>query len=444
MGFIISSSIAFLFLDQTLKSVLARRLDENLETQILDLSANLGIEEHGADSAEVKDRLERLGLTYGSKHIYFRIFDRTNQVIAHSNDQYWQKLDQISNPQFSSLHPLFHWKSTKPTDHPYGVRWLGLKLDGDYTLQIGLSLEDTQRLLEKGRWIFASAITLVLVIGIIVSVFMTRIGLRGMKAIGKVADGVREDLDFNHSVKLPTGCQETDHLATAFNLMLDQIQKLIQSQKEIMDNIAHDIRSPVARVRVLAERKLDIGKDSDIAGQVVEGCDHILGLVNTLLEISANESGTAVLQMQEFDLHAMASECCELLSPLAEVKQCKLTVSTSEPTVILADLGLFQRVISNLIDNAIKFTPQGGTIEVQVKQFNEHTELQVLDNGIGIAEENLSHIFDRFVKLDPSRAQGNGLGLSFCRAAIQSMGGSITCSSSVGVGSAFTIHLRNS
>ena len=443
LGFLISSSIAFLFLDQTLKSVLANRIDESLETQILDLSASLGLDEKGAAPQHVQETLERIGLTHGSKDIFFRIFDGKTKVIAHSNDQYWEDIHEHPVPIFDDIHPLFHWSSQTTRLHPFGVRWLGLRLDGGFTLQIGMNLEDTHNLLRKGRWIFASAIALVLVIGILVSVIMTRQGLKGLKAIGRVADGVRKELNFEHTVQLPTGCQETDHLATAFNLMLAQIQKLIQSQKEIMDNIAHDIRSPVARVRVLAESKLDSRKDSEIAGQVVEGCDHILDLVNTLLEISASESGTAPLKMVEFDLSEVVLECCELLAPLAEFKNCTLIGNPGSPAMIRADLQLIQRVISNLIDNAIKFTSEHGNVEVHVEQHASFTELRIADSGIGIKEDSLDHIFDRFVKLDPSRSQGNGLGLSFCRAAVQSMGGQIYCESVQGQGSTFIVRLKN-
>lgn len=425
LGFLLSTALAFVFLDQALRNALENRTDRELESLILELSTGLSLDQN---SSQLQAELDILSLTYGTKNRVFRLFTPHLDIIAQNESPQWKDLPEHPLPQFDDDHPLFHWAIQHTELHPEGVRWLALKTDMGPVIQIGSSLSENEELRRRGRIVFAIAIFLILLIGITGSVVMTRQGLKGLKSIGNVAHGVREHLNFGQEVSLPTGCRETDQLAQTFNLMLRQIQILIQSQKDMMDSIAHDIRSPVARMRVFAESQLMAGKGAELPGRIVEGCDQILDLVNTLLEISATESGTAPLDMHPLNLADLASETYELIAPLAEEKGCQLEPQL-ESTWVTGDTRMLQRVISNLLDNAIKFTPENGRIQIKTTLDGGYAVLNVSNSGAGISFDKIDSIFDRFVQLDPARSQGSGLGLSFCKAAVEAMGGTISCQS---------------
>ena len=209
-----------------------------------------------------------------------------------------------------------------------------------------------------------------------------------------------------------------------------------------MDNIAHDIRSPVARMRGMAESMLNEPGTQPLAGKVVEDCDRILNLIKILLEISAAESGLVTGEAKPLDLGEIIREAAELFGPLLEMKTLRLSLDLEGEAILCADPKVMQRVVANLVDNAIKYTPEGGRITIRLHREHRRILFSVEDTGIGVEQEALERIFDRFYRGDASRSQpGSGLGLSFCRAAIEAMNGVIECRSTPGEGSVFTVAL---
>jgi signal transduction histidine kinase len=240
---------------------------------------------------------------------------------------------------------------------------------------------------------------------------------------------------------------EIDQLATTFNQMLDRIQVLVTEIKEMNDNIAHDLRTPIARIRGLAEVTLTTGKSpadfEPMAASTIEECDRLLDMINTMLTISKTEAGVEKVSRDELDITALIHNACELFEPLAEEKNVALSCQAPEKTIISGDARMLQRMLANILDNAVRYTPCGGEVEVSLAA-NEQNEtiIFVRDSGIGIAEADLPHVFERFYRCDRSRAQpGTGLGLSLARAIARAHGGDITVTSSLDQGSTFTITL---
>jgi len=248
-------------------------------------------------------------------------------------------------------------------------------------------------------------------------------------------------------VRVKATGDEIDQLATTFNQMLDRIQVLVTEIKEMNDNIAHDLRSPIARIRGLAEVTLTTGKSRDdfeaMVASTIEECDRLLDMINTMLTISKTEAGVEKVSDDLIDITAIVHSACELFEPLAEEKNVALSCRALEKMMLSGDARMLQRMLANVLDNALKYTPSGGKVEVSLAGNENNTIIiTVRDTGIGISEADLPHVFERFYRCDRSRSQpGTGLGLSLARAIARAHGGDITATSTLDQGSKFTIRL---
>jgi signal transduction histidine kinase len=240
---------------------------------------------------------------------------------------------------------------------------------------------------------------------------------------------------------------EIDRLARSFNTMVGHTQVLIEQMREITENIAHDLRSPITRMRGLAEMALT-GRSADettasMAGLIIEECDRLLELINTMLDISEAEAGLAKLDMETTDLTALVDDLMDLFLLSAEEKHIELrTIGTGGPVLITCDRRRLQRVFANLLDNALKYTPAGGRVTISLADTSGGATVTVEDTGPGIPDEDLPHIFERFYRGEKSRSTpGSGLGLSLVRALVMIHGGSVSVASTLHQGSRFTVTL---
>jgi signal transduction histidine kinase len=229
--------------------------------------------------------------------------------------------------------------------------------------------------------------------------------------------------------------------------MVDRIQTLLTEIKEMSDNIAHDLRSPLTRIRGTAEVTLTTGKSledyENMAASTIEDCDRLLDMINTMLLISKTEAGVEKPAGEEVDIAALIRRACDLFSSIAEDKNLGLSYDAPEKTLVRGDPRMLQRMLSNILDNAVKYTPSGGKIAVALTGAkNQHVVISIRDTGVGISSADLNRIFERFYRCDQSRSQpGTGLGLSLARAIARAHGGDIAVKSAVGQGSTFTIML---
>ena len=228
---------------------------------------------------------------------------------------------------------------------------------------------------------------------------------------------------------------EIDQLAITFNQMLDRIQKLVTEIKEMNDSIAHDLRSPITRIRGIAEVSLTTGSSlkeyENMAGNTIEECDRLLDMINTMLIISKTEAGLGQFESKRLDIARVVQDACELFLPMAENEGLSLVCDAPAALLINGDIRMIQRMISNLLDNAVKYTPAGGKINIAAQSDGRQSiQITIKDTGIGISNTDMPHIFERFFRCDPSRSQtGTGLGLSFARAIARAHGGDITVAS---------------
>jgi heavy metal sensor kinase len=312
-------------------------------------------------------------------------------------------------------------------------------------LQIAQSLTDDEELLEIVREIFVITLVALMLPAALIGWFMARRALQGVEEVTRTATEISTGA---FELRVPTKARgdEIDRLATTFNSMLDRIHALITGMREMTDNIAHDLRSPITRIRGIAEMTLttqgSLGDYQTMAANTIEECDRLLEMINTMLDITEVEAGAAKLKAEEVDVSALAREACELFQPLADDKGIALITSAQTAHPITGDIQRLQRMVANLLDNALKYTAARGTVTVSVNEGRDAIVISVSDSGIGISEIDLPHIFKRFYRCDQSRSQaGTGLGLSLAQAIAAAHGGSISVTSSQGQGSTFTVTL---
>ena len=255
--------------------------------------------------------------------------------------------------------------------------------------------------------------------------------------------------DFKRRVSVRDRGDEIKKLATTFNVMLDRIDILVTGMREMTDNIAHDLRSPITRIRGITEMTLSTGKSIDeyetMGANTIEECDRLLKMVNTMLEISGAEAGVSHLTKEKTDMARVVRELCELFQPSAEEQGVTIISEISDSSFVYGDIQKLQRMVANLLDNALKYTPSGGTVTASVNKNEGQVVISVNDTGIGISKDEVPNIFRRFYRCDQSRSQaGIGLGLSLALAIAKAHGGGITATSHLGKGSQFAVTLPQS
>lgn len=344
----------------------------------------------------------------------------------------------LDNPGWTETvyHRIDEAEVSEHPDHHALVRVF--QLPGGFRLLVGRDLEERERLyhivLAAARW----SVAIVVVLGLAGGLFVSRRVLRRVDAMTETTRTIMAG-DLGERLPVAGTGDELDRLAENLNVMLERIEALMHGLKEVSDNIAHDLKTPLTRLRNRSEEALRTAKSEAeyraALEATIEESEGLIRTFNALLMIARAESGQARDDMSEFDAAEIAHDIGELYEPLAEQKGITLKVEADAPAKVKGNRELVSQALANLVDNAIKYIAprdaavNGATPDIVVRALNEGDRilLTVADHGPGIPEADRGRAVERFVRLEQSRSQpGSGLGLSLAAAVARLHGGELT------------------
>jgi len=440
--FTIVAVAAFWILYISLSSNLQQRLDDDLRKQSSDLSLLFL-----SDNKELfKEEINRRTMSEGTDRMFVVIINEKSSDVIKTDMTPWKgvikRLKVISKEQ--QHQEMF--VTLKVAERGHKVRILINRFKNSSSLIIGRTVRDNDEVMEDFRQIFSTAFSVILLIGALAAWFVAKKAMRGVERVTNTAMLIgTEEL----SSRVPVGNEgrEIAALASAFNDMLERIEALINDLKSVTDDIAHDLKSPLTRIRGIAETTLtgsqNMADYQDMAGNVIEECDRMVSMINMMLEIARTDAGITGLDESNVNLNAILEDIVDIYAALAQDKGISLKLDKSTPLEpVKADKSKLQRAIANLVDNAVKYTPQGGTVIVSTITEQDFAIVSVSDTGPGIPVQDIPHIFERFYRSEKSRSTpGSGLGLSLVMAVAKAHKGDVRVESSE-AGSTFYFKLK--
>jgi signal transduction histidine kinase len=397
-----------------------REITASLSDRIASMNEEFNEESYGEDDQQV----------------FFLLLSADGRMLAHS---------KLNSEELRFLAEPVHLQAGKTwlTHHRHGkhtVMTLYKRLYDGNLLVIAGNLAEAERNLAYLASILGIVMAFMMVVSLAGSWLLAAMFLKGLNRVKKTAAHIA-DGDFSQRVEMGREGREINDLAVVFNDMVDQIEKLLRELKTVSDDIAHDLRTPLTALRGRAELALTSGDCSNLPIQVLEGCDHLLCIINTTLIISQTEAGLFPASQEELYLLEVAQQTVDIFLSTAETKGINLKFTPDQKKSFLkANRTAMQRMLGNLVDNAIKFTPPGGRVEIRITEEAGRLSLIVSDTGSGIQPQDKEKIFKRFYRGDGSRSTpGNGLGLSLVRAIVIAHGGTIEVESTPGTGTTFRI-----
>ncbi len=440
--FSISACVAFVLFYYLAVSTLQDQTDQELLEKASQFSAV--IQQNGLRGASTLAVIEAQAA--GEKLIFFRLLYPTGEVFASSHMSYWKDVTVDQHLLDMLVKKKSHVFDTRTIARTHKARILYAFVAHNAILQTGVVMDAQSRFLNAFKLVFLVAMVFIIGFSAVSGWFLVRKALLRVDTITRTAKQITGS-SLQKRVPETGSKDELDHLANTFNQMLDRIQALVNSVREMGDNIAHDLKSPVTRIRGGAEMAMTQGRTMDdfhaMAADTIEESDRLLDMINTMLVISRTEAGEGEFQFQQVNVTQMIHQACDLFVPVAEDRQIRFFCKIAHRFYAHADIKMLQRAFSNLVDNALKYTGKGGQVVVQARQnAGENLEIQVIDTGPGIAPQFQARIFERFFRAESSRnSPGTGLGLPLARTIAQAHGGDVRVESTPGKGSVFTLSL---
>jgi heavy metal sensor kinase len=330
---------------------------------------------------------------------------------------------------------------------PYMVR-SGLWVDHDghnYYLAIGRALDYNDKVIRDFTWDYFALVPLVIVLSGFLGWFLAG---RALDPVNSVAEAAQRITHSNLDLQIParnTG-DELDRMIGAFNLMMSRLHESFEQIRQFSTDVSHELRTPLTVVRGQLEVALftaqTVEQYRDAMADALEGVERLSNIVRALLMLSQAESGQLVLQKNDLDLSGLIRDLVDQHQIPAEAQEVQLSADLPDHCMVSVDRVQIERLISNLLGNAIKYTPAGGRVKVTLAPRFESVALVVEDTGVGISPSHLPHIFDRFYRVpsaDPEK--GLGLGLSFVAWIVKAHGGTVSVESKPNEGTRFTVLL---
>lgn len=312
-------------------------------------------------------------------------------------------------------------------------------------LEVAQSLNTIDTTMNQVRWAILTSILVALILATVSGGMVVRSALSPVSRITQTAKQIETSSDLNRRVGYTGPADEVGELANTFDHMIEHLDRVFQSQKHFVADASHELRGPLTVIRGnldLLKRKFSEEDRHESLEAIRRETIRMARIVDDLLFLAEIESGE-LAQQQEVALKELLLEERDRAQTIAGER--KIIVDRKENLILRGDAQRLRQLLGNLVDNAIKYTPEPGTITLSLFRDGEWARLEVADTGIGIAPENQPHIFDRFYRVDKARSrvsESTGLGLAIVKGIAEQHGGRVTLSSELGKGSTFTVRLK--
>ncbi len=398
--------------------LLERQTDETIRTEV----TSLGEQYRQGGLARLLDTVRRRSAQESSRGIYYF----SNQVGRRMSGN----LDGLPADALGKSGWIEFPYEVRGTDdrRTHRARAYYTRLSGGFTLLVGRDVEELRQFAQLIRNTLYYALALALGAGLGGGILMSRNFLKRIDTISDTSRSIRAG-DMSERIPLRGTNDEIDRLSQNLNSMLDQIERLMAGMREVSDNVAHDLKTPLTRLRARVEAALrENSKPAFKAAltETLEEADELLRIFNALLSIARAEAGQTRDQFAPVDVTEIVNEIGELYEPLVEDAGGALEIDAVDGLQVSGDRQLLAQAIANLIDNALKYAkpPEGSDKKLQIglsaTTIQGNTVISITDNGPGIPARDLNRVTERFVRLDTSRSEpGSGLGLSLVQGVAQ-------------------------
>lgn len=393
----------------------------------------------------IKERIDSEGGPGALRPFVIRAADRNNHTL------FLKRPDEDTNYDFEQLErrgPVMGdtWIQLQATGEDDVLDIASMRLADGSVIQIGKGPEEREEVLDHFQNSFAAVLLAIVIVSLAGGYLLTNRALRPVRNLIGVLVPIINTGQIKARIPVKHTNDEFEELSVRLNQVLEKIDALVGGMRGALDSVAHDLRTPIARLRGVAEMALTSDPNLDSYREALSDCleesEGILAMLNTLMDISEVEAGSMKLTREEINTSSLLNHVCELYRCVAEDKNISVKIDCDNGVSLYGDRNRLLQAVGNLFDNAIKYTSSGGSISVNAIQRDRHVSIEIRDTGVGIPPEDLPNIWDRFYRCDKSRAQrGLGLGLSLVKAIVQAHKGNIKVFSQPGFGSQFVIYL---
>jgi heavy metal sensor kinase len=428
---------------------LTRNIDATIRSQAEWTASFLEAMSDEVDIEELADELRERSIE-GEKELYIQIRHGIGRVIYRS-----EQLDDHDLPASEeALRRALDGKSTLETivDPKYGTLRLATVPVIEhrkmiYLVQVGTGFRGVQRAVHQLFFILIGSGLIALAVAVFGGLFLVRKALKPVDEITRTAQKIEAE-NLSQRLEVPPTGDELSRLASTLNDMIDRLERSFRQVQQFTADASHELRTPLTVMRGQTEVALRKDRTAQEYRQVLESnleeMEWMSRIVENLLTLSRADAGEIQLEIRPIQLADLIEDAYEECKALARAKGIEVSLVKAKEVTIHGDELRLRQMLLNLIDNAVKYTPEGGRVWLSLEVEGEYAKLTVRDNGIGIPEEDLPRIFDRFYRVDKARSRemgGSGLGLSIVQWIVKAHGGRIEVTSKLGEGSCFTVWL---
>ncbi|HXK10191.1 MAG TPA: HAMP domain-containing sensor histidine kinase [Vicinamibacteria bacterium] len=378
--------------------------------------------------------------------LFVRAIDRDGAMAFLSLPGRWSAFD-LGRPVPAPPAGTYAWERLEAAHGDEVLELATLPLADGALLQVGRSSRAREEVLQRFRALLGVVLGATVLVGLAGGALLTRRALRPLRDLASTLEGIVSTGRLEARVpSRESGGDALDALVRLVNALLERIESLVAAMRGSLDAVAHDLRTPLMRLRVSASRALADEADAETRREALADCleeaDRVRDMLDSLMDISEAEAGVMALHLESVEVARLFDEVKDLFGDVAEEKGVALRVQPPGALALRADRTRALQALANLVDNAVKFTPGGGEVSLAARPEGAAVALTVADTGIGIPREDLPHVWERLFRGDRSRSErGLGLGLSLVRAIARAHGGEVAVDSAPGQGSRFTLLL---